>query len=72
MARWIIVRDEEVKLYYENLITNIVYPLGSVERDVSDDMVVEWIFKQAQPQFGDRIHLSDGSMLVFQRGDALA
>lgn len=72
MAKWIIIRDGVVKLYYENLITDVVYPLGTERPEIPDTMIVDWIFKEAEPQYGDRIHLSNGALLIYQRSDARA
>lgn len=73
MACWMICRDDErVRLFYDNLVTGERQNCGSLGRDVDDQMVLGWIFNEARPHYWDRIYLSDGRMLVFQKSEALA
>jgi hypothetical protein len=70
MARWMILRhgrgNQQVEVVYENLITGLRYGLGKTSSDVTDDMIVEWIFTYGGPAYGDTIRLSDGSRLVYK------
>lgn len=72
MARWMIIRDEgkgadKVRLVYQNLVTGLDYNLGRVGSDVPDSMLIDWIFTNGNPDFGDRIRASDGTEYQFQR-----
>lgn len=68
MARWLIQRtgrgNDGTAVFYDNLITKLRYPLGTLSSDVPDDMIVEWIFRHGKPADGDVIKLSDGSKIT--------
>jgi hypothetical protein len=69
MARWLIQRTHRgnggISVFYDNLVTGMRWPLGKLSSDVSDDMIVEWIFKHGGPAYGDRIQLSNGHHLTY-------
>lgn len=70
MARWVVVREgrglDGVRVFYDNLLTGVRYPLGTCPGDVDDDLVLDWILKHGKPAYGDRIVLSDGVSFYHQ------
>jgi len=62
MARWVIVRDQlGAHVFYDNLLTGQRHECGTVEEPISDQELVDWIFTEGSPAYGDIIRLSDGT-----------
>lgn len=75
MATWMIIRGsgpDGTEVFYINHITDMKYHLGSLSSDVPDNDIVAWVFAEAGPAYGDKIRLSDGSLLVYQANHARA
>lgn len=73
MARWLISRQGEgpdsVHVYYDNLISKMRFAMGALPPETPDQDVVDWIFNYGNPATGDRIQLSDGSIIICMFSD---
>lgn len=74
MANWVIERLEsgEAAVYHDNLHTGRRWNCGTVEADIPDEAILEWLYEYARPAYGDRIVLSDGRSFYFQAAPAAA
>lgn len=70
MACWLIIRDERgAHVLYENLLTGQKHECGTVEVPITDQELVDWIFTEGSPSYGDIIRLSDGTSFHYHPRD---
>jgi hypothetical protein len=67
MGRWLIVREDQVRVFYVNLQTQVHWPLGELSLKVPDEEVVAWVFSHGEPALGDEIRMSDGTRVFVQQ-----
>lgn len=65
MAKWICYRqtDGHLMMVYVNCMTGAWEKLGRMRRDTPEDLVIDWVVKQAKPAPGDVIKLPSGRTL---------
>lgn len=59
-------------VYTINQLTGRRFNCGTIEADVPDAGVVEWIYEEGRPVVGDKITLSDGRSFFYQAPRAVA